>query len=98
MTVTAKGDIDAAPDKATLSHSIRGYDALPADYKAPTVTVNVTDDDYEAIVVDPSEITVMEGNVTGVTYDVTLAAIPVSSWYPGYDGGRGCANRHRRSA
>ena len=76
VTVTAKADDDGDDDTADLTHSIRGYDALPSNYKAPKVVVTVTDNDEKAINVSPSSLIVSEGSATGSTYQVSLASAP----------------------
>ena len=72
VTVTAGQDADGADDSVTLTHTAAGaeYDGTTA-----TLAVTVTDDD-RGIILTPDSLTVDEGDTTGVSYTVKLAAEP----------------------
>lgn len=70
VTVAPVDDPDAADESATVTLSAAGIDDA-------TVTVTVTDDDSQGIVVSPTEVTVVEG-ATGVV-SVRLAAEPAAN-------------------
>ena len=78
VTVKAAEDDDAAPDAdVTLAHAITSdddsmYNAL-ADQ---TVTVTITENDEVGVTIDPTEIEVVEGDATGVSYTVVLTSQP----------------------
>ena len=72
VTVTAADDADGADDAATLTHTAAG-----GEYAGATATLPVTVvDDDRAIVLNPTSLTVTEGDTTGVTYTVKLATRP----------------------
>ena len=74
MTVTAAEDADAVTDAdVTLAHAISStadtaYDALTDQ----SVTVSITENDAVGVTLDPTELTVTEGDATGVSYTVVL--------------------------
>ena len=72
VTVKADNDDNAASESLKLTHtpSGGGYSA------AADLTVMVTDDDTEAIVLSKSALTLTEGDDTGVSYTVKLATQP----------------------
>ena len=80
VTVKAAEDDDAAQDAdVTLAHAITSdddsmYDAL-ADQ---TVTVTITKNDEVGVTINPTEIEVVEGDATGVSYTVVLASQPAA--------------------
>ena len=73
VTVAAVQDGDALDDSATVIHGVSGGGY--GDVSAPDVAVTVTDDD-RGIVLDPTTLTVVEGDATGQSYTVKLAAQP----------------------
>ena len=73
VTVAAVQDTDALDDSATVTHGVSGGGY--GDVSAPDVAVTVTDDD-RGIVLDPTTLTVVEGDATGQSYTVKLAAQP----------------------
>ena len=76
VTVTAIPDDDEETgEMETLTLTVRGgaYDGMTA-----TVTVTITDDDVE-LRVEPTEITVTEGDPTGAFFDVFLTHTPAST-------------------
>ena len=76
VTVSAAQDEDAAPDEAvTLSHAVNGtgeYQAVTAE----SVTVTIDEDDAARVSIDPTELTVTEGDATGASYTVVLDTQP----------------------
>ena len=75
VTVTAGEDTDGANDGVTLLHTATGgdYEGLSAE-----LAVTVTDNDRR-VVIAPGTLTVDEGDATGSTYTVKLAAQPSSA-------------------
>ena len=73
VTVAAVQDGDALDDSATVIHGVSGGGY--GDVSAPDMAVTVTDDD-RGIVLDPTTLTVVEGDATGQSYTVKLAAQP----------------------
>ena len=73
VMVAAVQDGDALDDSATVTHGVSGGGY--GDVSAPDVAVTVTDDD-RGIVLDPTTLTVVEGDATGQSYTVKLAAQP----------------------
>ena len=73
VTVTAGQDPDGLNDTVTLTHSVSGggYDGVDV----ASVEVTVEDDD-RGVVVSETELTVTEGDATGSSYTVVLAAQP----------------------
>ena len=71
VTVTAAEDDDAAPDTVTLTHSATGGDY---DDESKNLTVNVTDNDAELVIVSSPVSVTEEG--TPATYTVRLRAPP----------------------
>ena len=73
VRVTATQDDDAADEEETLTHTADG-----GDYGGVTATLTVRVDDNEtaSLVVDPTDIGVAEGSVTGTTYTVKLSHVP----------------------
>ncbi|WP_420443585.1 Calx-beta domain-containing protein [Candidatus Poriferisodalis sp.] len=78
VTVAAAADDDAvADDDVTLTHDIASsddavYDALGDQ----TVTVTITEKDAPGVRIDPTTLTVLEGDTAGQTYTVVLASQP----------------------
>ena len=76
VTVSADQDDDAAADAAvTLAHAVSGAE----EYQAVTVasvTVTIEEDDAAAVSIDPTELTVLEGDATGASYTVVLDTQP----------------------
>ena len=78
LKVTAASDDDAVVDAdVTLTHAVSStadtvYDALGDQ----TVTVTITEKDAVGVVIDPTELTVVEGDTAGVTYSVVLGSEP----------------------
>ena len=81
VTITAGQDDDAAADPAvTLSHAVSGavdYAAVSAE-DIPGVTVTIEEDDAAAVSIDPTELTVTEGDATGASYAVVLDSQPTA--------------------
>ena len=73
VTVAAVQDGDALDDSATVTHGVSGGGY--GDVSAPDVAVTVTDDD-RGIVLDPTKLSVVEGDAGGESYTVKLAAQP----------------------
>ena len=74
MTVKADEDEDAVADAAVeLTHEATGgdYGSLTG-----TVTVRITESDTVGLVVNPTELTVVEGEAEGESYTVALATEP----------------------
>ena len=74
VTVTANQDDDGADeDEITITHTVggAGYEDVTAD----EVTMSVTDDD-RGIVLNPTSLSVEEGDADGETYTVKLATQP----------------------
>ena len=77
VTVNAAQDADAAPDEAvTLSHTVSGADEYQT-VNSGSVTVTITDDDMAGVSIDPTELTVTEGDATGA-YTVVLDTQPTA--------------------
>ena len=87
VTVTASDDDDAAADSVTLKHSVEG-----GDYQgivAWSVSVTITDNDSAGVSIDPTALTVIEGDTTGANYTVVLDSQPtadVTVTISGHDG------------
>ena len=79
VTVTADQDADAAADPAvTLSHTVRGaseYAAVSAG-DIPSVTVSIDEDDAAGVSINPTALTVVEGQSNA--YTVVLTTQPTS--------------------
>ena len=73
VTVTAGQDPDGLNDTVTLTHSVSGGGYDGADVASVEVTV---EDDDRGVVVSETELTVTEGDATGSSYTVVLAAQP----------------------
>ena len=72
VTVTAGHDVDGADDSVTLTHTAAG-----GEYAGATADMGVTVvDDDRAIVLSETTLSVAEGDATGETYTVKLAAQP----------------------
>ncbi len=76
VTVSAADDGDTANDTATLTHSASGggFDTLTGNV---TVAVTVTDNDTPGLVLNPTALTVDEGD--SGTYTVALATLPTGN-------------------
>ncbi len=76
VTVSAADDGDTAEDTATLTHTASGggYDTLTGNV---TVAVTVTDNDTAGLVLNPTALTVDEGD--SGTYTVALATLPTGN-------------------
>ncbi len=76
VTVSAADDGDTTEDTATLTHSASGggFDTLTGNV---TVTVTVTDNDTPGLVLNPTALTVDEGD--SGTYTVALATEPTGN-------------------
>ena len=78
VTVSAAQDEDAATDEAvTLSHTVSGtgeYQAVTAE----SVTVTIDEDDAARVSIDPTALTVTEGDATGASYAVVLDTQPTA--------------------
>ena len=76
VTVSAAQDTDAVDETATVTHSVTSGDNSYNGAPAPSITVNVTDDDNRQVTVsyEPAMYTVAEGDMVTVT--VTLNADP----------------------
>ena len=92
VTVSAAQDDDAAADQAvTLTHAVSGaveYAAVSAE-DIPSVTVTIDEDDAARVSIDPTELTVTEGDATGASYTVVLDTQPtadVTVTISGHDG------------
>ena len=78
VTVSAAQDEDAATDEAvTLRHTVSGTGGY-ASVTAESVTVTIDEDDAAAVSIDPTELTVTEGDATGASYTVVLASQPTA--------------------
>ena len=75
VTVRAAEDDDALTDSGvTISHTVGG-----ANYEgvtAPGLTVTITENDAVEVDIDPTTLTVAEGDATGVSYNVKLNSQP----------------------
>ena len=78
VTVTAAQDDDGVADAdVTLAHAISSADDTDYDALADqTVTVSITEDDVVGVTIDPTELTVVEGDASGVSYTVKLTSQP----------------------
>ncbi len=76
VTVKAGQDNDGANDTGTLTHTASGGDYASITKDLP---VTVTDNDEPAIVLSETDLTVTEGDATGVLYTVRLATRPSDS-------------------
>ena len=78
VKVTAAEDDDADQDAdVTLVHSVSSTD--DSDYDAladQSVTVSITEDDAVGVTVDPTSLTVDEGDADGASYTVKLNSQP----------------------
>ena len=78
VTVTGTDDSTAeANETVTLAHAVAStddsaYDAL----EDVLVTVTVEDNDSVGVMIDPTQLTVAEGDATGVSYSVKLTSEP----------------------
>ncbi len=73
VRVTAEQDVDAADERAQLTHAVEGYGAVTS---AGRVTVTVTDDETAGVTVTPRSVTVLEGDTAGSYYTVVLSSRP----------------------
>ena len=78
VTVTASQDDDALQDAdVALAHGIRSTDDPAYDALADqTVTVSITEKDAVGVAIDPTALTVVEGDAAGVSYTVKLTSEP----------------------
>ena len=78
VTVKAAEDADAVTDAdVTLTHAISSTDDSTYDALADqSVTVSITEDDAVGVTIDPTTLTVAEGDATGVNYTVVLTSEP----------------------
>ena len=78
VTVKAAEDHDATQDPdVTLVHAISSTD--DSDYHAladQAVTVSITENDVVGVTIDPTTLTVNEGDAAGVSYTVVLTSQP----------------------
>ncbi len=77
VTVTASGDLDAADDSVTLTHSATSTDGDYNMIDIEDVVVTVDDDDTPAVTLSATTLTVNEGDSAGGSYTVVLATQPV---------------------
>ena len=90
VTVSADQDENAADDTQTVSHAVA--DGSAAEYIGATIVdvqVTVTDDDAAGVSIDPTELSVIEGDATGASYAVVLDSQPtadVTVTVSGHDG------------
>ena len=88
VTVTAAEDDDAVTDAGvTLTHTVSGggYGSTTV----PDVEVSITENDTAGVVLSETDLTVTEGDATGVRYTVKLATQPsdtVTVTISGHDG------------
>ena len=71
VTVTGVEDDDANNETVAISHSVRGYGSVST---ASNVTVTVNDDETAGVEVDPTTLTMREGQNN--TYTVELDSLP----------------------
>ena len=78
VTVKAAEDADGVTDAdVTLDHAISSTDDTDYDALAnQSVTVSITENDMVGVTIDPTELTVVEGDATGVNYTVVLTSEP----------------------
>ena len=78
VTVKAAHDDDGVADAdVSLAHAIASADDTDYDALADqTVTVSITEDDAVGVTINPTTLTVTEGNATGVEYTVVLTSKP----------------------
>ena len=78
VTVKAADDDDAVTDAdITLTHAISSADDTDYDALADqTVTVSITENDTVGVTISPTDLTVTEGDATGVDYTVVLTSQP----------------------
>ena len=78
VTVKAAEDDDGVTDAdVTLDHAISSTDDTDYDALAnQSVTVSITENDVVGVTIDPTELTVVEGDATGVNYTVVLTSEP----------------------
>ena len=78
VTVVAGEDDDATTDPdVTLAHDVSSTD--DSDYQAladQSVTVSITENDVVGVTIDPTSLTVTEGDATGASYTVKLTSQP----------------------
>ena len=86
VTVTAAQDADGVNDTVTLTHSVTGGGYDDVDVASVEVTV---EDDERGVVVSETELTVTEGDATGSSYTVVLAAEPTGDVTVTVDGHAG---------
>ena len=76
VTVSAAQDHDATTDPAvTLSHTVSGTNEY-ASVTADSVVVTITEDDTAGVSINPTALTVIEGDATGSIYTVVLTTRP----------------------
>ncbi len=79
VKVTAGEDDDAANDAdVMLKHAVSSSDTLYNALDDRIVVVSITDADMAGVTVDPTTLTVVEGNDTGKEYTVKLGSEPTS--------------------
>ena len=78
VTVKAAEDDDGVTDAdVTLTHAISSADDTDYDALADqSVTVSITEDDAVGVTINPTTLTVAEGDATGVDYTVVLTSKP----------------------
>ena len=78
VTVSAAQDDDAAADATVaLSHAVAGAEEY-VSVTAASVTVTIDEDDAARVSIDPTELTVTEGDATGASYTVVLDSQPTA--------------------
>ena len=78
VTVTATDDDTAEADETvTLAHAVASTDDTAYDaLEDVSVTVTVEDNDTVGVSINPTQLTVAEGDATGVSYSVKLTSEP----------------------
>ena len=78
VTVKAAEDDDAVTDTAvTLAHAVASTDDSAYDALSDvSVTVAITENDAVGVMIAPTQLTVAEGDATGVSYSVELTSEP----------------------
>ena len=81
VKVVAGEDDDATTDPdVTLAHAISSTDdSAYADLADQTVTVSITENDVVGVTIDPTTLTVTEGDATGNSYTVKLNTQPTGN-------------------
>ena len=78
VTVSAAADTNMADETVTLTHTPSGG-GYGSSELAEDVTVTVRDNDDKGVTIDPTTLTIDEGNTRGGTYSVVLESAPTGN-------------------